>query len=153
MFKRITTFTPVSSLQLSMLSLNNILIFDSHNYKYNIPVINSKIIHYFVLSTTSTCTLPEVKKIQHLLTVYGMILQPKTWLQWVRNNVADFEDGNITNCQDFMNKSIMKYNKVVCVCGQFQGSITTVPPYHRAGGYCCNTCPQEQATQTQDPLQ
>lgn len=126
LFKMITTFTAVSSLQLSMLSFNNILTFNPHEFDYNIPVINSKLIHYFVLSTTSTRTLLDAEKIQHLLTVYGKILQPETWAQWVRNRVDDFEDGKLTNCQDFMNKSVIKYNKIVCVNGQFSGSITTV---------------------------
>lgn len=126
LFKRITTFTSVSSLQLSMLSFNNILTFNPHDFQYNIPVINKKLVHYFVLSTTSSRTLLDAEKIQHLLTVYGKILQPESWAQWVRNKVDDFEDGNIINCQDFMNKAVIKYNKIVCVSGQFSGSITTV---------------------------
>ena len=126
LFKSITTFTSVSSVQLSMLSFNNILTFNPHDFQYNIPVINKKLIHYFVLSTTSSRTLLDAEKIQHLLTVYGKILQPETWAQWVRNRVDDFEDGNVINFQDFMNKAVIKYNKIVCVCGKFSGSITTV---------------------------
>lgn len=126
LFKTITTFTSVSSLQLSMLSFNNILTFNPHDYKFNIPVINNKLQHYFVLSTTSTRTLLDSEKIQHLLTVYGKILQPETWAQWVRNQVDAFEEGKITEVQSFMNKAVIKYNKIVCVSGQFSGSITTV---------------------------
>jgi len=126
LFKRITSFTSVSSLQLSMLSFNNILTFNPHDFKYNIPIINKKLVHYFVLSTTSSRTLLDAEKIQHLLTVYGKILQPESWAQWVRNKLDDFEDGNIIDCQDFMNKAVIKYNKIVCVSGNFSGSITTV---------------------------
>lgn len=81
LFKHITTFTLVYYMQLSMLSLNKIVTFNPHDYEYNIPVINSKLNHYFVLSITSTHTFLSSENIQHLLIVYGKILQPETWTQ------------------------------------------------------------------------
>jgi len=91
-----------------MLSFNNILTFNPHDYKYNIPVINSKLQHYFVLSTISIWTLLSSEKVQHLLTIYGKTLQPETWDQWGRNQVDNFDEGNITQVQDFMNKAVIK---------------------------------------------
>ena len=76
-----------------MLSFNNILTFNPADFKYNIPVINSKLQHYFVLSTTSTRTLQSPENIQHLLTVYCRIIQPETSAQWVYNQVNAFNDG------------------------------------------------------------
>ena len=38
----------------------------------------------------------------------------------------DFEYGTIVNCQGFMNKAVIKYNKMVCISGQFQCLISTV---------------------------
>lgn len=61
LFKRISYFTTVSSLQLSLLSFNNILTFNPHDYKFNIPIINIKLIHFFVLSTTSIHTFTDRK--------------------------------------------------------------------------------------------
>ena len=81
LFKNLTTFTTVSSLQLSMLSLNNIVNFNPADYVYNVPVINSKFIHLFVLITTSTRQLLESELIQHVLNAYGKILQLEIWAQ------------------------------------------------------------------------
>ena len=70
LFKKIATFTTVTSLQLSMLSFNNILNFNPFDYKFNTHVIHRKIIHLFILATTSSRTLFDSEKIQHISNVY-----------------------------------------------------------------------------------
>jgi hypothetical protein len=52
LFKHLTTFTMVTSLQLSMLSFKNILEFDPAEHNFNFPMINTQLIHLFVLATT-----------------------------------------------------------------------------------------------------
>ena len=128
LFKKVTTLTTVSSLQLSLLSFNNILNFNPVDHGFNIPILNSKLLHLFVLATTSTRNLLDSERIQHTLNVYGKILQPEVWAQWVRNKVEDFEEGKITKCQDFMNTATIKYNKIAgsYPSGKFPGSSTTV---------------------------
>ena len=91
-----------------MISYQNILNFDPSEYKFNIPLLNGKLIHLFVLATTQTRTLLASERIQHTINIYAKILQPEDWEQWVRNKV--FEDGNIDNCQYFMNSTVLKYN-------------------------------------------
>ena len=83
LFKQLTTLTTISSLQLSLLSFNNILNFNPVDHGFNIPILNSKLFHLFVLATTSTRTLLDSERIQHTLNVYGKILQPEVWAQWV----------------------------------------------------------------------
>ena len=126
LFKQLTTFTTVASLQLSMISFQNILNFDPSEYKFNIPLLNGKLIHLFVLATTQTRTLLASERIQHTINVYAKILQPEAWAQWVRNKIDSFEEGNITDCQDFMNSAVLKYNQIMGRDGDFGGSITTV---------------------------
>ena len=77
LFKQLTTFTTVASLQLSMISYQNILIFDPSEYKFNIPLLNGKLIHLFVLATTQPRTLLASERIQHTINVYTKILQPE----------------------------------------------------------------------------
>ena len=126
LFKQLTTFTTVASLQLSMISFQNILDFDPSDFKFNIPVINGKLIHLFVLATTQTRSLLPSERIQHTMNVYSKVLQPEAWAQWVRNKIDSFEIGTIVDCQDFMNSAVMKYNQIVGRDGDFGGSITTV---------------------------
>ena len=126
LFKKITTFTTVASLQLSMLSFTNILNFSPSDHQFNIATINSKLIHLFILSTTSSRTLDEAERISHTINVYKKIVQPESWAQWVRTKEDSFEEGNITVCQSFMNAAVMKYNKIICEMGKFTGSMTTV---------------------------
>lgn len=38
----------------------------------------------------------------------------------------NYNEDTITNYQDFMNKAVIKYKKIVCISRQCQGSITTV---------------------------
>ena len=126
LFKTLTGFTTVASLQLSMLSFQNILEFNPFDWDFNIPTINGKLIHLFTLATTQSRALDESERIQHTLNVYSKILQPEMWAQWVRNKIDSFEEGGITVCQDFMNTATMKYNKIACTTSGFKGSVHTV---------------------------
>jgi hypothetical protein len=127
LFKMLTTFTMVASVQLSMLSFNKILSMDPAVYAFNIPKINTKLNHLFVLATTSERNLLASERIQHTLTAYSRIRQPELWAQWVRNQVDDFDAGTLTNCQAFMNTAVIKYNKIAGSADNgFQGSATTV---------------------------
>ena len=126
LFKKITTFTTVSSLQLSLLSFNSILLFNPLDHGFNISIINSKLMHLFVLAATQHRKLNEQERIQHTLNVYAKILQPETWAQWIRNKVDEFEEGNVTVCQDFMNSAVIKYNKIAATHEGFKGSVHTV---------------------------
>ena len=102
--------------------------FNPFNYKFNIPVINSKLIHLFVLATTLTRQLLESKRIQHTLNVYSKIMQPDIWAQWVRAKVDIFKEETITKSQDFMNTVNIKYNKIISSStnGKLQSYITSV---------------------------
>ena len=113
LFKKLTTFTTVSLLQLPVLSFNSIMNFNPANYDYNVPVVNSKLIHFFVFTTTSTRQLLESELIQHVFNAYINILQPEIWAQWVRAKGEAFEEGTITKSQDFMNTATIKYNKII----------------------------------------
>ena len=66
-----------------------------------------------MLATTNTRELLDAEKIQHTLNVYNKIKQPEIWAQWVRNQVDLFEEGSITVCQTFMNKALVKYNRII----------------------------------------
>jgi hypothetical protein len=90
-------------------------------------MINTKLIHLFVLATTRDRTLQDAKKIQHTIHVYSRIQQPELWAQWVRNQVDAFDEGRITVCQAFMNSAVIKYNKITGSSeGGFRGSSSTV---------------------------
>jgi hypothetical protein len=127
-FKSMLSFTNVSSLQLSIISFNQILQFDPALCKFAIPTVNTKLNQLFLLATTSSRTLGDAERIQHTLTVYQRIRQLEIWAQWVRNQVDAFEEGKILSSQTFMNAAAIKYNKI-CVesDGQdFPGSATTL---------------------------
>jgi len=113
LFKKLITFTTVASLQLSMVSFTNILNFSPSDHQFNIPTINSKLIHLFILSTTSSSTLDNSERISHTINAYKKIMQPESWAQWARTKEDVFEEGNITVCQTFMNAAVMKYNKII----------------------------------------
>jgi len=70
LFKIITTFTTVASLQLSMSSFKKISNFNPFNFKLSIPIINSKLIRLFIQATNSSRTLRDSENIQHVLNVY-----------------------------------------------------------------------------------
>ena len=126
LFKQITSFSTVASVQLSMLSFQNILNFDVTEHNFDIPTINSKLCSLFTLATSSTRTLAESERIQHTLSAYSKILQPDTWARWVGTKVDLFEEGKLTQCQDFMNLATMKFNKIVNASGKFHGSTKTI---------------------------
>ena len=126
LFWKLTTFTTVASIQLSLISLESILNFNPHTYKFQIPTINTTLLNLFSLATTRTRTLDDSERIQHTLNVYRKIVQPETWAQWVRTKTDAFEEGNITVCRDFMNSAMIKYNKIDGGTGTFKGSVSTV---------------------------
>ena len=76
-FKQLTTFTTVSSLQLSSISFSNILHFNPFDYDFNISVVNSKLLNLFILATTTTREILEGKRLQHTFHVYEKIVQPE----------------------------------------------------------------------------
>ena len=126
LLKKLTSFTTVASLQLSLLSFNNILELNPADLEFNIQKINTRLMQLFVLATTQHRTLDEAERVQHTLNAYSKVLQPETWAQWVRTKIDSFEEGNITNCQSFMNTAVMKYNKIVTHEGDFKGSVHSV---------------------------
>jgi hypothetical protein len=128
LFKKLTTFTMVTSLQLSMISFKSILEFDPADYAFNVPpAINNKLNHLFVLATTRERQLLDAERIQHVLASYSNIEQPELWAQWVRIQIDKSDDGLILVAQDFMlNSAILKYNKINSTEGGFQGSVTTI---------------------------
>jgi hypothetical protein len=127
-FKLMLSLTTVSSLQLSIISFNQILQFDPAIHHFNVPTINTKLSHLFTLAMTSSRLLAGAERIQHTLTVYQRIRQPKIWAQWIRNQVDSFEYRNITNCQAFMNMAVVKYNKIRVETEDhaFRGSASTL---------------------------
>ena len=60
-----------------MISFQNILNFDPSEYKFNIPLLNGKLINLFVLATIQTRTLLPSERLQHTINVYAKILQPE----------------------------------------------------------------------------
>ena len=94
------------------MALDAILQFNYLDLEFKIPKINTKLSELFVLATTKTRKLDDLEHIQHTLNVCAKILQPKSWAQWVRNNIDIFEEGNHKVCQDFMNLATMKYSKI-----------------------------------------
>jgi len=113
LFKLLTSFTTTASLQLSMISFNNILHFNSALHKFSIPTIKSKLINLVMLATTNTREFLDAEKIQHTINVYNKIKQPEIWAQWVRNQVDQFEEVKVAVCQTFMNKVLVKYNRII----------------------------------------
>ena len=126
LFKELPLFTTVASLQLSTLSFYQILSFDSAEYYSKIPVINKIISNLFFLAATQTHQINDAEKIQYILTVYDVIKQPEQWTQWIRNKSHLFEEGPITNCQDFINLALLKYNKIIRSSIRFNRSSKTV---------------------------
>jgi hypothetical protein len=126
LWKKITTFTVVASLQLSMMSLNSIITYEPAKDDFKISDINKNLNYLFVLARTPTRPLDEPEKILHTLTVYSKIRQPEQWAQWTRNQVDKFEEGSILVCQSFMNQAVVKYNKITYELKGFSGSSHTI---------------------------
>ena len=68
--KKLKIFTTVSSLQLLITPYTNILNFISFNLLFSIHIITRKLIHLFILSTTSSHTLADPKNISNTLNTY-----------------------------------------------------------------------------------
>ena len=127
LFKTLTDLTMSSSLQLSNVAFKNILNFDPSTLDFVIPNINTKLNHLFVLASTQARQIGESERIQHTLTTYGRIRQPEEWAQWIRTQFNKFDEGGLTNCQDFMNKAVLQYNRITnSTEGGFKGSSNTV---------------------------
>ena len=47
-------------------------------------------------------------------------------MRTIQSNFTMFEDGQVTNCQDFINSAILKYNKISASEKGFKGSVHTV---------------------------
>jgi hypothetical protein len=124
LFKKLTAFTMVASLQLSMLSLKIILEIDPAVHKFHIPTINTKLNHLFVLATTREHTLQPSEHILHTSTAYSRIKEPEQWAPWIHNQVDDFEAATLTVCQDFMNSAVIKYNNI---SGSNDGVLVVLP--------------------------
>jgi len=79
LFKLLTTFTSIATVQVSIMSLQNILDFDPSEHKFKILDINTQLTNLFVLATTGSTILDPNERIFHTLAVYGKILQPESW--------------------------------------------------------------------------
>ena len=62
-FLKLTSFTTIASVQLSLLSLESILNYIPIDHKFDIPVINTKLLNLFTLATTQHRTLPDTERI------------------------------------------------------------------------------------------
>ena len=101
-----------SSVKLSIMSYNALTTFNPADYDFDLPTINTKLSHLFVLSNTSSRSLSEQEKIQHLLTAYERIKQPEKWAQWVLAKMDHFDEGRLTNAQRFMNEGALKHLQI-----------------------------------------
>ena len=127
LFKKLTSLTMSSSLQLSNVAFKNILEFEPSSHEFSIPAINTKLNHLFILASTQARQLGKAERIQHTLTAYGRIRQPEEWAQWIRTQFNQFDDGQLTNSQDFMNKAVLQYNRISNSSeGGFKGSANTI---------------------------
>jgi hypothetical protein len=61
-FKTMLSFITVSSLQLSILSFNQILQFDPGLHNFAIPTINTKLSQLFILATTSSRVPSQLRR-------------------------------------------------------------------------------------------
>ena len=126
LFKKLTSFTSVASLQLSLLSLNILTTLDPLDYDFYVSAIITKLMQLFVLYTTQHQILDDNERIQHTLNVYSKIKQPEVWAQWNMNKIDAFDDNQITVCQDFINTAVVKFNKINATDNGFKGSVHTV---------------------------
>ena len=121
-WKKLMDFTSIASLQLSNLASCQILEFDPEMHKFNVPAINTKLMHLFILVMTLHHALTEGECIQHLHSTYANIKQPEQWAQWVCIQEDKFKDGALTVSQGFMNLVSVKYNKIASSDTGFHGS-------------------------------
>ena len=126
LFKKFTEYTTLSSVQLSLSTFSNLLKFDPAQDKFDIAKINTRLLSMFVLCGGSHRTLDKYERIQHTLNAYDRIKQPDAWSRWVNSQKDEFNQGNLTNCQDFMNSALLKYNQISLEEGGFNGSVSSV---------------------------
>lgn len=127
LFYRLTKLTAVASLQLSMLSFRKIMEFNPADFNFNITTINTQLNQLFVLSTTSQRQLANAERIEYVLQVYDRIKRPDQWAHWVINQFSLVREGNIPNCQAFMNAAVIQYNEITNRQeGKFGGSSLSI---------------------------
>ena len=123
---KLLSFTMASSIQLSIQTVNQINNLEPADYQFNIPNINSKINHLFILATTGHRTLSDGKKMQHILTTYAKIKQPVAWAQWIQAQMDFFDNGQLSNAQAFMNQAVVKFTKISSMNEGFNGRSTSI---------------------------
>ena len=100
---KIKKFTTLTSTQLSILSQNKLLVFNTSVYNYSVSLINTELQSFFVLVCTIYLTISEFEKLQHAINVYDQIKQPLKWQTWVETQKQNIDNGLIKKCQTFMN--------------------------------------------------
>ena len=73
----ITQFTLSSAIQLLMLVFCQILNFGPFKHNYIVPAINTQLNHLVVMATTNNRSVSDAEKLQHIITMYDCIKQPK----------------------------------------------------------------------------
>jgi len=113
LFLVLTSYTVSSSVQLSMNAIQPLMAFDPSKFKYEIPRINTSLLHLFVMALSPGRPLAKPERIQYILTTYVKICQPKYWASWVRTRTERVEDGTVViTSQTILNKAVLKYNKI-----------------------------------------
>jgi len=74
LFKSLTSFASVSSMQLPFFSFNTILEYSLLHLDFDISKINTKLSHLFILATTQHRKLDELERIQHTLSLYSKVI-------------------------------------------------------------------------------
>ena len=95
----------------------NLTNFDPAQYKFDLPLINTKLSHLFVLAATHDHELSPAVQIQHILTCYSACPS------------RQFDDGMLTNSQALMNDASIKYAKISTSTADFHGSGRTIREY------------------------
>ena len=109
-----------------MSAFKNILNFNPTDYIYHIPKMSTTLNHLFVIANTSICVISTEEQLHPIVTSYSHICQPESWEQWFRNQIDDFEDGKITNPQEFMNQVSLKFYRICNTDTGLQGSYQTI---------------------------
>lgn len=128
LFLMLTSYTVSSSVQLSMNAIQRLMAFDPAKFKYEIPRINTTLLHLFVMASSPGRPLAEPERIQYILTTYVKIRQPESWASWVRTQTERVEDGipPLITSQTLLNKAVLKYNKIRSTESTFTGSTSSI---------------------------
>jgi len=127
LFLVLTSYTVSSSVQLSMNAIQRLMAFDPAQFKYEIPRINTTLLHLFVMASSPGRPLAEPERIQYILTTYIKIRQPESWASWVRTQTERVEDGtSLITSQTLLNKAVLKYNKIKSTESNFNGSTSSI---------------------------